>query len=390
MVKQSWFQLTAIQSGNALCLPMLMAGQILAQTYGVFAVIPLLIGNGILYLISLGIFFMSFRERKTTVEHAKEYFGAVGSSFFSVIIGLCMLGWFVIQMTFMHTSLKELLPISNSMAVTLLLLLGCAITIATSYGVKALDRVARLSICIFSSCLIYNLVYGSHKLPLNQGFALSGSGISLVIATTIAFTIDIPTYYRFATTKKDGFISLSILFLLWIPLIQGIGILIGSGQGNLITILAANSSLLVKLWLMLGIALTIWTTNNMNLYSSAIAIQQSMPFLSFKQWCFILGFTVTILACFVSLDDYQVILEGMGIMLASMSACIMTNFLLKHKANSAIAANIFCWFVGSALGILSLMKVISITSSAVVDAWLISAFAVLVIKLIMKLIGKKQ
>jgi cytosine permease len=86
-MKQNFLQLLAIQVGSAICLPVIMVGQMLALNYGTMsALIVIMLGNLFLLLLALPISVLASRVKKPALEIAGEYFGRKGEILFSIIL----------------------------------------------------------------------------------------------------------------------------------------------------------------------------------------------------------------------------------------------------------------------------------------------------------------
>src|SRR5689334_4893361 len=113
--RQDWWQLSSIQLGGIICLPVFMIGQTLSQTYGfTSAVASILLGNAILLFLGLAAAKMSHEKRKTTMENAVDFFGERGVAFFALSLSLSLLGWFAIQLNMMALGLIDLLALDTS------------------------------------------------------------------------------------------------------------------------------------------------------------------------------------------------------------------------------------------------------------------------------------
>lgn len=110
MKEQNWLKLAAVQLGGAICLPVVLLGQLVAKNYGIrSACLSILIGNLLLFfflatkMVSKAVFL-----RKSTAELAVDIFGKqyrvlfIGSMLFNTI------AWFSIQLNMMTEILTKL------------------------------------------------------------------------------------------------------------------------------------------------------------------------------------------------------------------------------------------------------------------------------------------
>lgn len=376
--QQNWWHLSSIQLGGVICLPVIVIGQTLYQTYGfTSSIVAILLGNLLLLLLGLATTKMSCEKRKTTPLNAAEYFGENGVSLFALTMCLSLMGWFAIQLNMMSLSVIDLLSINENIKAPLLtnVLLGALITFVAFYGIKSLNILANISLPLLIMTLGYAFLTTNTPQTLNP-LHLSFSGVSMVIALAIAFVIDLPTYYRHARTPKDGYISISIIFLLALPILEIIGVYLaaGSSGGTILEILKRSNGIVWNLWVALFLILAGWTTNNINLYSGAVCLEPLLKIQSEKKRILIFGSIGTALSCFNFLSNLIAILDIMGIFVASMGSVIITRYLIEKMQRFPVRKedypwHFFAWGLGIILG-LSSMNNFSLTSIPVLDATL--------------------
>lgn len=377
MIKhQNWWQLSSIQIGGAICLPVIIIGQALYQTYGfTSAVVSILIGNFILLLLGLVSAKMSYEKRKTTPENAVEYFGEKGVSFFALTMSLSLLGWFAIQLNMMSLSVLDLLSLDTSLTATIVfnLILGALITAAALYGIKAINLLADFSLPLLIGTLTYALFTTDQPLHPSSSF-LSFGGVSMVIAMNVAVVIDLPTYFRHAKSAKDGYISMGIIFGLALPLLEILGVYLAatSSGGSILDVLKRSNGPLWNIWVALFLVLAAWTTNNLNLYSGVVCLESILKAWSDKKRTLLFGGIGTIISCFNLLNHLELVLDVMGIFIVSMGTVIITRYLILQFNRMEITQQDYrqhfvAWLVGITLGFLS-MKGLGLTSIPVLDA----------------------
>jgi cytosine permease len=400
--KQNWLQLTNIQIGGAICLPVIMIGQILGQNYGFEnSIAALIIGNLLLMILGVVAVQMSVKTRLSTMENAAHYFGKYGTRLFAIVMVICLVGWFAIQLNLMSLSINNILQLAfknvviNNIIINIAL--GLLITSFTLHGITALDKIASISMPL----LIFTMSYSVYSVATSPTLVLPSivpnknilDAISLVIATAIAVVADLPTYYRFARSKKDGLISIILLFSIAIPAIECVGVYIGSysSGGTIIDTLLGNGGTLWQLWVGLFLILAGWTTNNANLYSAAVSGQIIVPKIKENIRIFIIGALGTALACLDVIKNFETVLEVMGIMITSMAAIMLSCFVLKELHIAIYKINHFsllCWALSTLFGFLSFFKIITLTGIGTIDAW-IAAVILIILLTILNLIFKK-
>jgi purine-cytosine permease-like protein len=376
--QRNWWQLSSIQIGGVICLPVIVIGQTLYQTYGfASSIAAILLGNAILLLLGLATTKMSCEKRKTTPLNATEYFGETGVTFFALTMCVSLVGWFAIQLNMMSLSVFDLLALDKNQAlpgVLSNLMLGSLITVAALYGIKSINFLSNLSLPLLIITLGYAFFTVEDAPPSAPSVPLSFAGISMVIALAIAFVIDLPTYYRHAKTSKDGFISISIIFVLALPILEIVGVYLaaGSSGGTILDVLKRSNGNFWNLWVALFLILAGWTTNNINLYSGAVCLEPLLKIKSEKLRTLLFGGVGTFLSCFNFLNHLIIVLDVMGIFVASMGSVIITRYLIEQVKKLPVTSNDYpchflAWMLGLAMGFSSLNGV-SLTSIPVLDA----------------------
>jgi purine-cytosine permease-like protein len=376
---QNWWTLSTIQIGGVICLPVIMIGQTLSQHYGFMAaVISILIGNAILLLLGLVTVKMSHSNRKTTMENAGDYFGEKGASFFALAMIISLVGWFGIQLNMMSLGVLDLLSVKEARESWLLILnlgLGGLITYVALNGIKNIGILANVSLPFLLLTLGYAIYTVDPKYAvLNESPTFSIGGTSLVIALAIAFVVDLPTYYRFAKSAKDGLISISLIFVLVLPLLEIIGVYLttGNADGNILEVLKRENAVLWNSWIALFLILAGWTTNNLNLYSAAICLQSIFKEMSEKKATLWIGLAGTFLSCYDLLNHLELVLDVVGIFIASMGSVVITRYLFLEYYGLQLSSRSYsscmaAWTLGIAVGFISILGY-TFTYIALLDA----------------------
>lgn len=378
MKKQSWWQLLSIQAGGTLCLPVIIVGQLIYQKFGWLAAL-LSLGIGNLFLLGIGLIFcsLSTATRQTTVENAASYFGDKGRVFFSSVMMVAMLGWFGIQLNVMSLSLGSLLAMIGITVSPLLLTIGLGAILSgvMCLGMKAMKWLSNIALPLMACTLLGAFFLASGTLPAVVPLSMSLlGGVSFVIGANIAAVIDLPTFFRYARSKKDARICILLLYGLITPLIEGVGVFLSalSGGGSVLTVLQMGGGVLWGIWVSLFILFAGWTTNNTNLYS-AIASSYSLPMkLNPLLRTLVLGGVGILMACLNPLANIGVFLNLIGISIGGMGAVMMTNYLGGSRQGRAPFVS---WLLGFIVGVSSSVFGLFITGVPVFDAFIVSALS---------------
>src|SRR5438876_966322 len=91
-----WFQLGTIIS-TSFSLPSILVGAELAKQYGAgVAICSILVGNLLLWLISLAVISMASEDQSNSIENVKVYLGKYGAIFLWLTLMVSLINWFVL------------------------------------------------------------------------------------------------------------------------------------------------------------------------------------------------------------------------------------------------------------------------------------------------------
>ncbi len=378
---QSWWQLLSIQAGGTICLPVMMAGQLICQKYGWPAAL-LGMGLGNLFLLVLGYLLaaLSSHRPQSTVEHARFYFGKKGALFFASLMIFSMLGWFGIQLNIMSLGLQQLLGIMGHNIATLPInvCLGIIISSLMCGGMKAMKCMTHLSAPLLGLTLIYTMYYAQGTISQTEPLTFSWlGGLSLIIGANMAAVIDLPTFFRHAKSGIDARICIFLLYGLVVPLIEGAGIyLTAVSKGNsLLEVMQFGHGLLWLAWISFFVIFSGWSTNNTNLYS-AVASSYSLPgnFNPILRTLF-LGVVGTFIACLNPLGNIEDVLDIFSVAVGGMGAVILASYLLEinHKEiRTTFLISIISWSVGMAISFSCMFFHWFLTGAPAFDAFVAS------------------
>lgn len=379
--KQSWWQLLSIQTGGTICLPVILIGSLVCQKFGWLAAL-LSVGIGNLFLLILGYLLASLSTYRpqSTVEHATTYFGKTGKWLFGCVMILSMLGWFGIQLNVMSLSAAQLLS-GLGFSIPFLPLnigMGLIISLIMCLGMKAMKNLSYISAPLLGITLLYAAFSAGGALPSMPTLPISWiAGLSLVIGANIAAVIDLPTFFRHATSTKDAKLCILLLYGIVVPFIEIIGVYLFSivGGNSILDTLQIGHGSLWAMWICCFVLLSGWQTNNANLYSS-MASSYSLPG-NFPSWmrAIALGGIGTLIACLNPLGNIEHVLDLLGITIGGMGAVILANYLMERTSTSYASLpslSLLSWSIGVAISISSPLLGWWTTGVPAMDAFLIS------------------
>lgn len=395
--RQNWRQLASVQVGGAICLPLLLVGYELAKYQDPASTVWSIVwGNLFLFGLALVAGFLSLKRETTTAEHAFFYFGRYGKGFFGLTLALSMLGWFAIQAQCMGTDLYQLVNqidphfSTNSQEWILIFSLSLAalIIMGAFWGLTFLTRMADLCVPLLVLTIGYAVYLVDQVSLIEQMFKTpvswwDGKGVSLVFASSIAATIDLPSFYRHANHPKAVVWASVSTYLVAMPLVQLAGVCLyhGTHAATIGEALSYSAAFEWKVWVVVFMLIAGWTTNNVNLYSASLSLRSLSKKLSFSTAMGIAGLMGMGLITIPLLESFASVLDLMGIFVVAMGGVILTAYLLEaggYAVNPILSW--LAWLVGMVVGLSSWLDLLSIAGSGapVLDAGLVSAFILII------------
>lgn len=364
--QQTWWQLAAIQITGFTSLPILASSVLIIQQNTLFnAILTLTIGNLILWAIRLGIVYMSYDGRKSTLDIAHEYLGRTAAFLIGLLLLAATLAWFFVETTLASDALCRLLSIDEGKDINQFIqigvLLGVCSTIICMDGMVVLRWFATLCLPVLFIALVCVIFSSNYELPLPANRSLNLSGLSIFLATNLGVSVDLPTFFRHSRSLKSSLTALAA--------IQIIGFGIGIGGLFLGSIIVPWSgiastdfhsvSTILKSSLIVLVFLSVISTNASSIYSASIGWELVAPiFAGIKEYLIIgLGSTIIfVLATDVfSLDFLE---KATGCSLVNLCVILAIAFLIRiksgHSSRYQQVTYFAAWLVSSLVNILQI------------------------------------
>ncbi|NGX63832.1 MAG: hypothetical protein KR126chlam6_01248 [Candidatus Anoxychlamydiales bacterium] len=371
-LKQSWWQLAAIQLTGVTSLPILIGSILIINNSNfISAILTLILANVLLWIIRLLIINMTFKGRKSAIDISRDYFGRFGSYFIAVLLLLSTLAWFIMQTTLASNALSYLIPIETNIGVNRFMQIGVLIGIFSTLfcmnGIKIIKWVSVISLPLLFFAFI-GMIFGSdHALPEKTSTGISISGLPIILTTSLGITIDIPTFFRHSKTKRDSINAITVIQILSFLIGFG-GIFLGSliepwfgikTNGALL-----STGLLLKSSLIVFIFVSAIGANISNVYSSSVGWEIIAPILAGIKEYLILGLGLTIgfilisniisMELLANLTDYSLVNLSFVLILG-----YIWSLIIKRSPNTQEKLTYFiAWILSTTINVLQLFKVI--------------------------------
>lgn len=390
----SGLQIGIVLIGISITLPLMYSAGELAQGIGLSkAIIATLSGALILSLLSIPAAIVGVRTRLSSYMIIEHTFGFAGAKFINFWFGIFLLGWYAVTAELFGRTLFLAAGELTSLAIpewAYTVMSSALVTVTTIYGFKAIDRLALVAVPFLLLALLAVVMLSLRQTPFSELLQIRGEGIdmptaiSAVVGAAIVGVVLTPDLTRYARNVRD---CITASFI---------------GQGGGMTIAYVVGMIPVLVWNELepmnymfligygGMALAVivfatWTTNVINLYSTALAARASVPLGKYRSVVVVSGIVGTI-AAIVGIADHLIeFLIVMGLLVPPVAGVYLVDFFVFKRTDFSAARlderpaiRLNAVIVGIGTGLVSTWMYfsdLSLTSLAPVDSLLISVLA---------------
>lgn len=364
--KQTPWQLAAIQLTGVTSLPVLTTSILIYQMSNLLsAMITLLIGNALLWVIRLGIVAMSFKKRESTLDIALKYLGRRGGYFIAVILLVATLAWFIAQTTVASAALDLLVPLPEGPEINRFIQisvgLGIISTLFCMNGIVILRRLCTISLPILLLAFLGVIIFAPTDLPAATSNGLTLAGLPLVLGTNLGVTADLPTFFRHAKSWKA-----SIHALTWIQvvsLVLGVaGLYLGTILEPWIGVKTTEAATLFHPGLRVSLVTLIFVSaicaNVANVYSASVGWELLAPksLVGRKEYLILgLGLT-TLFILLANVFSMDFLLDTTDSALVNLCVVLIVGYLIslyqKREPRALCNTYFVAWFIATAINIL--------------------------------------
>lgn len=338
----SGFQLGIVIVGISITLPLLVSAGELARGIGLSnAIIATVVGALILTVMSVPASIVGARSRLSSYMIIEHTFGFGGAKLVNFVFGTMLLGWYAVTAEIFGETL--FLAAGDLTALQLpewiyTVASSAIVTITTIYGFKAIDRLALVAVPFLLLALAAVVAWSLRQTPFSEllkiesGDMTMPTAISAVVGAAIVGVVLMPDLTRYTRSVRDCVVASFV------------------GQGGGITIAYVFGMIPVLVWDELqpmnymivmgfsGLALAVlvfatWTTNVVNLYSTALAARASMPLGHYRSVVLVGGIVGTG-AALVGLADHLIsFLIVMGYLVPPIAGVYLCDFFILKRTD---------------------------------------------------------
>ncbi|PLS18126.1 cytosine permease [Bacillus sp. M6-12] len=391
---KNWLSMGLIWAGVGISLGLLLTGGTIGNglTLGQ-ASIAALIGGGVLALITILVGIIGAKTNLSTAMISRFTFGNRAIIIIALVQALGSYGWFAVQLgLFGKTSSTswEMATGLGGSTVLFTIIGGICMVFTAMIGYKALDFLSKLAVPL----LLLLMGASVWKILENHSFSdimslkgtgepiTIGMGISMVISSFIVGAVVAPDVSRYAKSPKDTIGAAILAFVIVVPIVMVVGALMAQ---------IAETWDIVDIMLRLGwgaaalvvLLLAQWTSNDNNLYCSALGF--SVVFTKLKKWqlTVISGILGIILAVLGIYDNFVSWLMVLGVLIPPMGGVIATDYYLFNKQHyftsnldrliNIRTVPVVAWIIGSIVSFVTNSAIFTITTVPAFDGFLVAA-----------------
>jgi cytosine permease len=282
----SGFQVGIVIVGISITLPLLYSAGELVRGIGLSkAIIASVTGAMILSMMSVPAAIVGAKTRLSSYMIIEHTFGYAGAKFVNFWFGIFLLGWYAVTAELFG---RTLYLAAGELTTWMLaepvytIVSSILVIITTVYGFKAIDRLALIAVPFLLLALIAVVVMSLQQTSFNDLLQIDGEGIdmptaiSAVVGAAIVGVVLTPDLTRYTRTTLDCVVASFVG--------QGGGMISAYVLG-MIPVLVWNELEPMNYMFIIGygglalgvLVFATWTTNTVNLYSTALASRASVP-----------------------------------------------------------------------------------------------------------------
>lgn len=369
--RKPWHSIAFIWAGSVICIPALMVGGFVSAGLNFKqSVICMVIGYllVVFYMCLMGMLSTDL-GLPATVAISRAY-GKRGSSFLvSLVIALCMIGWFAAQTSLCAASfcniMNEYLKIGFPMWLSIIIW-GFLMFITAVYGVKLIEFLNKVSVPALFILLIWGVIsclmsgaastVSSYEPPQFLGWTY---GITIAVSGFASGAIICGDYTRYCKSRKDTILS-SVIGVLPAgigALVIGAFLSLSTGSYDL-SIIFANFGL--PIIGMLVLILATWTTNTSNAYNSGIAICNMFSLKDhMRSWMTLLSGVIGTILCLVGfVDAFNSFLNIIAALVPAIAGVAIADYWIMGKGRPDLWEpfegvnwiGVVAWILGASFG----------------------------------------
>ena len=391
----SWVRVALVAAMVAFSLPTFLTGLELAVVSSApDTALMLLVGAIILTLLGSLTGGIGASTRLSSYMLNRVAFGRRGAALVNLAFALSLLGWFGVNIDLFSGAVQRLaLDLFDTPvpAWPIELFAGVVMTVTTVFGFKAINLLSTLLVPVLvlvTAQLILGsldvMPYGEIMNQTVEERISFGDGVSSVVGAVIVGAVILPDITRFIRHWSGAVFAVIITYFFVDLVVTGAGAIASS---------ALDDDDLLNIMITLGIgwaafAIVIfgsWVLNSLNLYSTMLSVESTLPQLNNRLLILVTGALGTIAAFFNILDYFLDFLFYLAIVFVPVSGVIAVDYLLLrrsayHQQREMLEVSlrptaVLSWALGACVALFGSWGWLSLTAVAALDAMLVAALS---------------
>lgn len=356
--RKSWIDLAVIWIGIAVVMSAIFRGMMIGLGLGKITsvLVSYLLGETILIAVMVFMGFVGAKTGLSTPLIANHSFGRIGAIIISLSIALSLIGWFGVQAAFFARTVQFYLGTHFSLPL-FSFLCGIVMMIPAIFGIRGLSTLSWIASPFMIIIFILGLLkMGMQFLPPETLVSLAeahrpdpypltiGMAASIVAGGFIVGATTSADIFRYARPKKSDIIAAATTAMIVSAFLHFVGSVFAMNTGlyheNLPDLIIGSQYLGFGFAGFMVLLLAQWTTNDSNLYSSVLALNNIFRI---KRWKMTLlaGFFASAFAAFGILERLELFLILLTVSIGPVAGIFICDFyFLKKWDKNALSRNI--------------------------------------------------
>jgi cytosine permease len=347
--RKSWLDLAVIWIGIAVVMSAIFRGMMIGLGLGKITsiLVSYLLGEIVLIAVMVLMGYVGAKTGLSTPLIANHSFGRIGAIIISVSIALSLIGWFGVQAALFARTIQFYFGTHFSLPL-FSFLCGILMMIPAIFGIRGLSTLSWIA----SPFMILIFVVGVLKMgfdflpsetlislakahqpdpyPLTIGMAASIVAGGFIVGATTSADI-----FRYANPRKKDIFAAATLAMIVSAFLHFVGSLLAMNTGlyheSLPDLIIGNQYLGFGFVGFIVLLLAQWTTNDSNLYSSVLALNNIFRI---KRWkmTLIAGIFASAFAAFGILERLELFLILLTVSIGPIAGIFVCDFYLLKKS----------------------------------------------------------
>jgi cytosine permease len=392
--RKDWLSMGLIWAGVGISLGLLMTGGALGNGLSFRqSIVASFIGGAVLAIVTALCGIIGAKTNLSTAMISRFTFGDKAVLLIALIQAFGSYGWFGVQLGLFGKTAATAWSIATGGGANVLIFIvlgGLCMILTATIGYRGLDFLSKLAVPLLLVLMGGSVWKVLQKNSFADIMALQGTGepislglgISMVISSFIVGAVVAPDVSRYAKSPKDTIGASILAFAIVVPIIILIGAVMAqvAGTWDLVDIMLKLGWGLIALLVLL---LAQWTSNDNNLYCSALGF--AVIFRNLKKWhlTVLSGILGIILALWGIYDRFIPWLLTLGVLIPPMGGVMAVDYYIfnsqyyqvsyLNKLPNIRMISAAAWIIGSVVSFITSNKILSLTTVPALDGFLISA-----------------